>query len=518
MFLRLVEYLHCKAIWLDEAYLSLSILRRGYGGLLDALEYGQGAPLAFLWAVRLAVDCFGAGEFALRLVPLAASLLSVPLVWLLLRRWYAPHEAFAPFLLFALAQPVVRYASEVKQYSTDLVVSLVLFLVFLPLLDDLRGKRGQMADQAATKTADPAAPREAPRRQGDPSRKGLRIGRLMLAAATGAVAVWCAFPAMFVLAGFTCVLIVCATTARRWTHTVAVAVAGIVWAGSFALNFVLLLRHNTGNDVVRSWWTDHFMPLPPNSLAELNWFVQTFFDLFRDPVGLALPGLGALAFVLGALAFWRRSRRELVFVLSPLPFALLASGVQLYPFTQRFMLFAVPALLIVMGEGLRWLNGLPRGRTIYLAVLSLMLLHPAIDAVKLLVQPNTPQGVRPAFDHLAKNWREGDQIYLFHWAHGPFLYYEIKTGRAFPDKTIGLSSRADWSYYITELEPLRAHRRVWVVAVNTPPSLVRQDPQFIITYLDTVGKRLESHLFEESSVFLYDLSAAPPDSRPDAQT
>lgn len=499
MTLRLVEYVHCKAVWLDEAYLSLSILSRGYGGLLDALDYGQGAPLAFLWAVRFAIDCFGAGEYALRLVPLAASLLSALLFWILLRRWYAPHDALAPFLVFALAQPAIRYASEAKQYSTDLVVSLLLLLVFLPIRDNLL----ETGHETPT---------------GRSVSDGFRVGPPLLAAAVGALAIWCAFPALFILAGFTAILLVRAAAMRRWTDTAALAIVGLVWAASFAANLQIMLRHNTGNDVVRSWWTDHFMPMPPNSLAELNWFVQTFFDLFRDPVGLALPGLGALAFALGTLAFWRRSRWELVFVLSPLPFALLASGIRMYPFTQRFMLFALPSLLIVMGEGLRWLNGLPRARAIYLAVLSLMLLHPAIDAVKLIVQPNTPQGIRPAFDHLAKNWREGDQTYLFHWAHGPFLYYEIKTGRVFPDKTIGLSSRADWSHYIKELEPLRGHPRLWVVVIHTPPPLVRQDPQFIVTYLDTVGKCLESHRFEESSVFLYDLSAAPPASRPDAQT
>ena len=43
--------------------------------MLDPLDYNQGAPVGFLLAVKGVISAFGASEWALRLVPFAASVL-----------------------------------------------------------------------------------------------------------------------------------------------------------------------------------------------------------------------------------------------------------------------------------------------------------------------------------------------------------------------------------------------------------------------------------------------------------
>lgn len=58
--LRIVEYLHNKAIWLDEAHLALNILQRGYAGLTERLDAGQGAPPA-----RLQIGCASSASIQL---------------------------------------------------------------------------------------------------------------------------------------------------------------------------------------------------------------------------------------------------------------------------------------------------------------------------------------------------------------------------------------------------------------------------------------------------------------------
>ncbi|MBM3290926.1 MAG: hypothetical protein FJY92_12315, partial [Candidatus Hydrogenedentes bacterium] len=164
--LRAIEYLHDKAIWLDEAHLALNILRREYAGLTERLDYGQGAPLAFLWAERFAANVFGPSEWSLRLLPLAASLAACALVYVFLRRMLPTRGFLVALAIFALAVPVIRYASEVKAYATDLAVALALYLLLFGA-----------------------------------ARKPLTTARAALLAIAGAASVWFAFPAVFILAG-----------------------------------------------------------------------------------------------------------------------------------------------------------------------------------------------------------------------------------------------------------------------------------------------------------------------------
>jgi hypothetical protein len=64
--IRVIEFLRCRSLWLDEASVSLNIVNRSYWGLLQPLDYHQGAPIGFLWAARFLVKLFGASELALR--------------------------------------------------------------------------------------------------------------------------------------------------------------------------------------------------------------------------------------------------------------------------------------------------------------------------------------------------------------------------------------------------------------------------------------------------------------------
>ena len=72
----------------------------------------------------------------------------------------------------------------------------------------------------------------------------------------------------------------------------------------------------------------------------------------------------------------------------------------------------------------------------------------------------------------------------------------------------GQSLRADWRGYIDELNPLKGSPRVWLVLANSPRQLVGQEDKFIVTHMDTIGTRAGERVFDESSVYLYDLTAA----------
>ena len=145
-------------IWLDEAMLSLGVIHRPLGAvLLSPLPYGQITPPGFLLAQWISVSLLGTSGRVLRLMPLLASLASLPLFTQLARRVLRDDRlVVAAVWLFACNRALVTYAAEAKPYAWDVTIAIALMLAI-----DCRP---------------------------------------LIAGTLGAVLVWCSYPAVIVLA------------------------------------------------------------------------------------------------------------------------------------------------------------------------------------------------------------------------------------------------------------------------------------------------------------------------------
>ena len=52
--LRLLIFSEGASLWTDEVMLALNVGRRGWMALVNPLDYGQAAPVLYLWSVKLA--------------------------------------------------------------------------------------------------------------------------------------------------------------------------------------------------------------------------------------------------------------------------------------------------------------------------------------------------------------------------------------------------------------------------------------------------------------------------------
>ena len=102
--LRFIGYLESGSLWFDEAMLALNVVEKNFIELLGPLEFQQIAPPLFLVLAKSATIVFGENEFALRLIPLLASLLSLIVFYLLLKRAFGPALLIVPLGLFAFAE------------------------------------------------------------------------------------------------------------------------------------------------------------------------------------------------------------------------------------------------------------------------------------------------------------------------------------------------------------------------------------------------------------------------------
>jgi hypothetical protein len=351
---RIVRYLVNRSLWRDEAALAVNLIDRSFGQFAAPLDYDQAAPLGFLWLEKVSLIAFGSGEYALRLLPLLAGLGAVFVFFKVARELLEPREALLALLLFSISEPLVFYASEVKQYSTDVLACLL--IVWPAALIARRGATPQ---------------------------------RLIALALLGVAGLWLSMPAAFVCAGVGLALAVDPLRRRAGIAALLPLLAvGALWAASFTAEYVVLLRPMRGNEFLEATWSNYFAPLP-FSLEALDWYRRTFFGLFNDPLGLPSVEIAGLLFLVGLVALLQRVPIHALLLILPVGFALVASLLHLapfptnanyhladryYPFFGRLILFSVPLLLPFVAAGIARLTQLADRRHQYLGWIAGVLL------------------------------------------------------------------------------------------------------------------------------------------------
>lgn len=537
--LRLHQYLLNRSLWIDEAYVAINLLSRSYRELILPLDYNQGAPYGFLVIERLSIDLFGDGERSLRLFPFISGIIAL---FLLVRvaGYFCTKGGLAVSVgLMALCDRAIYYSSELKQYSSDLMVTLLLYTLLIGILE-------QQPPSSSSGAPPPQSERQ--RHRFKPrSAPGLQNVLFSLVAA---IAVWISHPAAFVIAGTGLWLLGEAAVARRWQRTLSYAATFAVPALSFAAFYVISISQIVGNAALQqSWSTNHnsFMPLPPTSLNDLKWYFETFFTLFDYPVGIALTGIAALTFVVGSTVLWQQHRRTFGLLFMPIAITLLASGLQKYPFKGQLLLFLVPNILIVIGHGTSvladWgqrqdrvrLDSSQIGPWLGKAIALLLFLYPAYYAALNLNNPRMPprfeyqrvrENIEPVLADIRNNWQSGDTLYVYYASQYALRYYGDRYGfdiaSALPPKSnepysgpwyepalvsappmiIGEFSRDDWSIAESEIDRLRD--RVWVLFSHAYDRRSALDEEDAFVYLlDRAGTRLEEFNAVEATAYLY---------------
>lgn len=472
--LRVAQYLFNRSLWLDEAKLALNIIQRPMTGLFLPLDYDQGAPLGFLVIEKLAVYALGNSEYALRLFPLLSGIAALFLFYLVAREFIESTWVLVALALFVLLDPLVYYASEVKQYSSDITVTLLIYYV------SIKADRGSW-----------------------------RLPWLAGFALMGAVSIWFSHPAILALSGIGLALSIYHGMRRDYDIIRRLMIASVLPLTSFAIAFFSSFAALGGNQSLLADWQGGFAPFPPLSSSGIQWYINNFFQLFSDPVGLSLPGLGAMAFIVGCASLLSREPRQGLILLGPIAMALVASAIRRYPFSGRLLLFLVPLILISIGEGARQVTGKTRGLSLVVAIafVGLLLYHPTVSAARHLVKPQTAEEIRPTLDYVKEHQQAQDTLYLYYSAQYAFDYY-LPMYR-FDSYIVGIEARTDPAKYIADLDRLRGTSRVWVLFTHNYDWAGRDEQQFFLDYLDRIGKQQDSFTSPGSMVYLYDLSVDP---------
>lgn len=514
---RILAYLGNPSLSIDESYLALNLIQKSPADLVRTLDFNQAAPIGFLEAEKLVITILGRSEYALRLLPLIASLVALFAFYLIARNLLRPLGAIVAVAAFALLDPLIYYSTTAKQYALDVFAAVIILAVGLVL-----------------------------------EHRPVRNIDLLGLSVLGALLVWFSHASVFALASLAALLAVCCISDRDWKRMpLLVATVGI-WTASFLFEFLLTRTNLAG--IISSIEPESGTLLTPAE-GSASWLDRTA-DHVRylvgledtatgDPVLASLPtginrGLTMLILLVAGVGlvslFRRRPRFALLMATAP-ALALIASAAHQYPLTGRTLLFVLPSIALCMGEGAQSLVAIGKRRK--LAAIPAAAVTSSVAAIAILplvhvFDPRTGQEMRQALKYLGAHHRPNDTLYVSAGAQYALAYYHLcgcsdfdpRTAWSFSTTTGGRNQRAaavesrsprliiegsssDNAAAVTK--SLIGRSRVWILLADAPG--YRREP--LIDSLDGHGQRLQRFQGAgpasiAASLYLYDLAIKSP--------
>jgi hypothetical protein len=460
--LRLEQYLFNRSLWFDEAGLARNILARGPLALMRPLDYGQGAPILFLFLVKGTTSIFGSSEYALRLIPFIMGIIGLLLFYqtarLYLDRLYVPLAVF----IFAFCYELVYYSAELKQYSTDVAVALLLYYLFLRLLSRSESQK-------------------------------MEPGLLGLA---GCAALFLSHPAVFVLAGIACATLVLAARRQLRLSLRTLSFCLVSWLVCVAVNYVLFIKPLSASQDLHNYWEEGFLPVPSNLHSIAVW-LHAALSYFRY-----LGFYSHWPYFIALLAAWAavteliKDKPVTLPLLLLLLFAVVASVLKLYPFSERLILFLAPAVILLAAKGVQIICRETNGAMF--ATLGIALIYPQLQsAYGLVLHPIVREEVRPILGYLDRNREPGDHVYVYFGASHAVQYYRRDTTRDAELFYYGQNSRTDRPHYMQDIAAMRQYPRVWFLFSHS----YRDEEEFIISHI--TGQLLDKYHQPGASLYLY---------------
>ncbi|MCP4404707.1 MAG: YfhO family protein [bacterium] len=510
------QYLFNRSLYVDEISLALNILQRSFRELLQPLDYHQAAPIGFLWVERLMLSLFGEHEYALRFFPFASAILSIFLFARIAQSYLRRSAALFAVALFVMSEPLIFFSSTVKQYSCDVFFVLLLYV----LAHSLQTSRVAWSTAAWIGFA-------------------------------GAIIIWFSHPAIFVLASIGVTLTSVAFIRRERHKLGPLLLATCCWALSFLGFYLFSLQQLGENEYLSTFWQGAFLKFPPGSFSDViapvtrifqftgyaTGYSQAIFDSIQShslsrlfeyirqlltssqtsPLSLIFPFLFLAlsctivyilmfgSVIVGGISMSRRAPVALGLLSLPLCGVFAASALQKFPLGSRVLLFYVPMLLLMMGEGISviWRKLFPRFPLLAVMFLIAIIGYPLSSAVHHLLNPRTDQEIRPVLRYVHDHAEPDDTLYIYYASEGAFKYY----GRRFDLDGLaliqGIAARNDWEAYVNDLNQLHGKGRVWLVFSH----VFGYEEKFFVQYLENNlgAKRIDMFRRPKAAAYLYDL-------------
>ena len=312
IFLRTKLYITNNVFEDDECRLAITMLGKTLWQMFLPLGYAQSAPPVFMFFSKLFAEVLGYSEIVLKFIPFVSSILGIYFFYLLCKDYFSKKISIILCLfLFVLNHNFIVYSSVFKQYSTDILFS-ILCLYILPKINVIK----------------------------------LSIKKYVLLILSLILLPFISLPSLFFIAGFCIQNLINNFKNKEFYKRIFWFLIPFTLVMLVYYVFNLLPSKLNMDEIFPNYWVDGFCSL---SLISILRLVACNLKFIFMPNNLILFQfvLFVWGFILCVLDKSETKNRSL-FILLTFFFVFLASLLKLYPLSGRVGLFLSPLIILIM--------------------------------------------------------------------------------------------------------------------------------------------------------------------------
>jgi len=416
-----VNFFNFRSLWLDEAMLSLNIVDRSFSELCKPMDMIQIAPIGFLMIEKSFVKIFGDYDWALRIFPFFSYILSIPLFFVL-SNMITNDKRFALFATasLGLSRYFIRYSSEVKQYSMDVLIVIILVLSTLAYLDSKRGYK-----------------------------------HTLILGFAGAISIWFSNISVILLFSLGLYYLFIEFFVNNRKDFVRVLFPVFLWIMSFVVYYFLFVyKHPSWARQLYNW--EKLGAFFPKDILEKAFVLSVF---SKAKMWLSLLNYGrfllipSIVTIIGGFLLFNKSKSLLFVFIFPVLIHFGLSYFRLYPFHLRLILYQTPLIVFIFSFGLYRMFKYMDVKYGRVSMLIIILPLFAYFLTSCRTFPFEKEEIKKSLEYINNNINPSDNIYVFFSAKPAFLFYEDQFPKILSNKNIKIGSvlAKDWNGYNEKL-------------------------------------------------------------------
>ena len=233
--------------------------------------------------------------------------------------------------------------------------------------------------------------------------------------------------------------------------------------------------------------------------------------------------LAIICLLIGITVLYKKNKNVLFIITTPVFITFFASLLHKYPLFERFILFLIPLLILLIAEGAEWVREKASDITPILGIIVICLLFykPLYFTQRNFTTPITQEEIKPVLQYVKEHVKANDVIYVSNPLQYAFKYYAPRYNLcnnfliSAERKNLEEANCNLFNYKVflgvdkinnpaEEFEKLNGNKRVWLL-LPEKRTLDLKNNSATVNYLDKIGVKTGSFIRPGVILYLYNV-------------